>query len=90
MDPPLESRNQFITVKNNANTNRTTRVIFLFKEKTLEPLYTCPKDEAAIGSGLMSAKIFVISRPNWVSIDLIATSVGNGGIWSYHKQKSLD
>lgn len=33
-----------------------------------------------MGSGLMSEKICEIGRPNWDSIDLIATRVGNGGI----------
>lgn len=48
--------------------------------KNFEPLYTCPRDAAATGSGLMSAKICEILAPNWVSIDFIATSVRNGGI----------
>lgn len=52
------------------------------KKKKIRPLYTCPNDAEATGFGLMSANIWLMGRPNWASIDLKATWVGKGGIWS--------
>lgn len=46
------------------------------------PLYTCPKEAAAMGSGLIWENSWAIGAPNWDSMDFIATRVENGGIWS--------
>ena len=62
---------------------RTGYIVFPFTEKVVSPLYTCPKDAAAIGSGLISAKISETGIPSSVSIDFIAIWVGNGGVSSW-------
>jgi hypothetical protein len=46
------------------------------------PLYTCPRDAAATGSGEISWKRDSKGAPSWASMARRAWRVGKGGIWS--------
>lgn len=69
--PFYESRSQY---------KRTKAAAMFVAKDMIKPLYTCPRDAAAIGFWLISAKISEIGTPSWVLMDLSATWVGKGGI----------
>jgi hypothetical protein len=54
------------------------------------PLYTWPRDAAAIGSSEISANNFLADEPSSCSINFNASGVGKDGIRSLSKTKSTN